>query len=129
MDECSEIFVTKMRNIYNENPKASVDLGAWLQYYAFDVIGAITFQRHFGFMEQGEDVDDMIGGIEFGLWYAGIVGLIKGLHSWLFGSKLIAIAMENIPVLRDSHPIPKFIGVSSSFPTYKVYCSSNLETR
>jgi hypothetical protein len=111
VDECSELFLNTMRNIYKENPKSSVDLGAWLQYYAFDVIGAITFQQHFGFMEQGKDIDDMIGGIETGLWYAGLVGNINGLHPWLFGSKLIATAMTHIPGLRDANPVPKFIGV------------------
>lgn len=33
VDECSDLFVAKMHKLYNEDPKGSVDLGAWLQYY------------------------------------------------------------------------------------------------
>lgn len=28
----------------------AVDLSEWLQYYAFDVVGSMTFQHRFGFM-------------------------------------------------------------------------------
>ncbi|KAF2766525.1 cytochrome P450 family protein [Teratosphaeria nubilosa] len=32
-----------------------IDLGAWLQLYAFDVIGAISFSRDFGYIDAGTD--------------------------------------------------------------------------
>ncbi|KAH9825681.1 Cytochrome-P450 [Teratosphaeria destructans] len=32
-----------------------IDLGAWLQLYAFDVIGAISFSRDFGYVDAGTD--------------------------------------------------------------------------
>ena len=51
-DERTEIFIDVMKDIEGQ----SIDLGAWLQRYGFDVIGAITFQRRFGFMEKLEDV-------------------------------------------------------------------------
>jgi hypothetical protein len=34
----------------------SADLGAWLHYLAFDVVGMITFAKKLGFLEQGKDV-------------------------------------------------------------------------
>ncbi|KAJ6005379.1 cytochrome P450 [Penicillium sp. IBT 35674x] len=40
-DECTGIFIDAMRDLEGQQ----IDLGAWLQWYAFDVIGAITFQR------------------------------------------------------------------------------------
>lgn len=39
------------------------DLSDWLQYYAFDVIGAVTFSTRIGFLEQGRDIDNAIEGI------------------------------------------------------------------
>lgn len=51
-DECTGIFLAATDNLAGE----LVDLGTWLQWYAFDVIGAITFQRRFGFMEERKDV-------------------------------------------------------------------------
>lgn len=76
-----------------------VDLGSWLQWYAFDVIGMITFNRRFGFMEEGKDVRDMIADIEAGLRYAGIAGQVEGLHHWLVGNKLLMRILESIPWL------------------------------
>lgn len=40
------------------------DLGAWLQYYAFDVIGELTFSRRLGFLDHGVDVDGIIHDLE-----------------------------------------------------------------
>ena len=44
------------------NPRPC-DFGQWLQMFAFDVIGEITFSHRLGFLEQGEDVDGIISGI------------------------------------------------------------------
>jgi cytochrome P450 len=107
MDECSVIFLKRMREL-SDPP---IDLGKWLQWYAFDVIGAITFQQRFGLMEERKDVRDMIAGIEFGLWYGSIVGQIPELHPWLLGSPLLNHILTTVPALNDVHPIPKFIAV------------------
>ena len=40
------------------------DLGKWLQMFAFDVMGEITFSRRLGFLESGEDV----GGLMESIW-------------------------------------------------------------
>lgn len=36
------------------------DLGNWLQYFAFDVMGTLTFSKRYGFLEQGRDVNGML---------------------------------------------------------------------
>lgn len=36
------------------------DLTDWLQYYAFDVMGTLTFSKRYGFLEQGRDIDGML---------------------------------------------------------------------
>jgi len=40
------------------------DLGTWLQWFAFDVMGEITFSKRFGFLESARDVD----GIAENIW-------------------------------------------------------------
>jgi hypothetical protein len=82
-DECTAIFIDSMSKYEGEE----VDLGTWLQWYAFDVIGGITFASPFGFLEKETDVKDMIKSIGFGVTYAGIVGLIPWLHPLLLGNK------------------------------------------
>ncbi|EZF52947.1 hypothetical protein H103_04034 [Trichophyton rubrum CBS 288.86] len=36
------------------------DFGQWLQMFAFDVMGELTFSHRFGFMEKGEDIDGVM---------------------------------------------------------------------
>jgi hypothetical protein len=40
-----------------------LDFGMWLQMFAFDVIGEITFSQRLGFLEKGEDIDNIMGDI------------------------------------------------------------------
>ncbi|PCG88265.1 Cytochrome P450 [Penicillium occitanis (nom. inval.)] len=79
-DECTRIFINAMLDLEGE----PVDFSKWLQWYAFDVIGSITFQRRFGFLEERRDIDNMIGKIDTGLQYVKILGqfpfLIPGLQ-------------------------------------------------
>ena len=38
------------------------DYGLWIQMFAFDVIGEITFSKRLGFLERAEDVDGIMAG-------------------------------------------------------------------
>lgn len=49
------------------------DFGKWLQFYAFDVIGELTYSKRLGFVDRGVDVDGIISSIEWMLDYASIV--------------------------------------------------------
>lgn len=39
------------------------DLTKWLQFFAFDVMGTMTFSKRYGFLEQGKDVGGMLSTI------------------------------------------------------------------
>ncbi|KAL2849954.1 cytochrome P450 [Aspergillus pseudodeflectus] len=43
--------------------QAPFDLAHWLQYFAFDVMGTLTFSKRYGFLEMGVDVGGMLGTI------------------------------------------------------------------
>lgn len=105
IDECNDLFVSKMERFSSDGQV--VDLGEWLQWYAFDTIGTITFNRQFGFMDEEKDVDDIIAGIEMGLWYASIVGQVPELHPFLIGNNRLMKLLDNIPVVRAASPVPK----------------------
>ncbi|KAJ5315081.1 cytochrome P450 [Penicillium atrosanguineum] len=100
-DECSKIFFNAMKDFEGQN----IDLGAWLQWYAFDVIGAITFQRRFGFMEKREDVLGMIAGLDDGLRYASVVSQIPRLHHWFMGNIRVATFMAAQPFVKMPDPL------------------------
>ena len=82
VDTCTDIFIAKMRQHAGE----AVNLSEWLQYYAFDVVGSMTFQHRFGFMAQEKDVDGMMAGIWSILVYAGIVGQVPELNRFMLGN-------------------------------------------
>jgi hypothetical protein len=59
------------------SPKSPVfDLGAYLHYFAFDVLGEVAFSRSFGFLAEGKDIDNAIKTIDNSQAYNGIVGQI-----------------------------------------------------
>ena len=47
---CSTLFMEKLVKLAAE--KTPVDLGAWLQYYALDVVGGFSFAKKLGFLEK-----------------------------------------------------------------------------
>lgn len=65
-----ESFVNKTIEVMTEQldkrfveSQATFDLADWLQYFAFDVMGTLTFSKRYGFLEQGRDVNDMLSTI------------------------------------------------------------------
>lgn len=106
-DECTDIFLDSMRKLEGQ----VVDLGDWLQWYAFDVIGAITFQRRFGFMEKQEDVLEMIGSIDTSLRYAALAGQVPTVHKWLMGNKYVAKFLAAQPFVKIPDPLRTIVKV------------------
>lgn len=66
-----------------EGPEGVVNLPLWLQYYAFDVIGELTYSARYGFLERGEDVD---GIIEYLNKYMKYLSVVSRHVSWCNGS-------------------------------------------
>ena len=108
VDECSAIFLSTMEDAARNNDV--VDLSVWLQWYAFDAIGNITFQRKFGFMERKEDVDEMIEGIDLGLQYVKVIGQFPNLHPYIMGNRFWMFFLKRFANLKDT--LSKFMVVS-----------------
>ena len=62
----------------------TIDMQHWLQCYAFDVIGEITFSNRFGFLDMGEDNDGVFNAIDDKLAYGTLAGVFPWVHAWLF---------------------------------------------
>ena len=56
--------------------KEICDLGNWMHFYSFDVLGEVAFSKNFGFLEAGIDVDHAIKTIDDSQRYSGIVAQI-----------------------------------------------------
>lgn len=59
------------------------DLFTWMQFYAFDVIGEITFGRSFGLIEAGYDKDGLLHAAHMGsIGYGSMAALVPEVHPW-----------------------------------------------
>ena len=59
VDETTSLFLERSRTAFADKG-AICDFAQWLQFYAFDVIGDITYSKRHGFVERVEDVDGMV---------------------------------------------------------------------
>ncbi|KAF2205452.1 pisatin demethylase [Delitschia confertaspora ATCC 74209] len=63
VDSTISVFFNQLETRYIKTG-AVCDLGTWLQWFAFDFMGEITFSKRLGFLEGAEDV----GGITENIW-------------------------------------------------------------
>lgn len=77
VDSTSTEFLKQLKVRFADRPgdDGICDFGAWLQFYAFDVIGELTFSKRLGFVEKGADVDNIIRDLESFLDYVSWVSL------------------------------------------------------
>lgn len=75
VDSTTSAFLRQLKNRFADKagPDGVCDFGKWLQFYAFDVIGELTYSKRLGFVDQGIDVDSIIGNLEWMLDYVSIV--------------------------------------------------------
>jgi cytochrome P450 len=78
IDDTIEFLVTRL-----DQSGGKVDLGDWLHFFAFDVLGEVAFSRKFGFLDEGIDVEHAIRTIDDSQWYNGIVGQVPELDHLL----------------------------------------------
>lgn len=72
VDSTMDVFFQQIDKLFVETGNVC-DFGVWLQRFAFDVMGELTFSKRMGFLERDED----IGGIMQAIWnhfeYASVV--------------------------------------------------------
>ena len=62
VDSTIAMFLSRLDEKYAETGKV-LNLGLWLQFFAFDVIGELTFSKRLGFLANGSDVENIIHSI------------------------------------------------------------------
>ena len=81
VDSTTRAFLRQLSERHADRPGQDgvCDFGAWLQYYAFDVIGELSFSRRLGFVDRGIDVDGIIANLE---WMLGYAAVVSGVPAW-----------------------------------------------
>lgn len=82
VNDCNALFCQKLRRFATTGE--AINLTHWLQCYAFDAVGCITFSKRFGFLDAGEDIGGMIASNSQLLLYSTTVGLYPSLHNYLY---------------------------------------------
>ncbi|KAK5121408.1 hypothetical protein LTR85_005240 [Meristemomyces frigidus] len=77
VDDAVKVFLDNMA----ERQGRVIDMGNWVQLFAFDVIGEITFSKRFGFMDAAQD-DGSFEQINGALKSAAWIGQVPGLY-WI----------------------------------------------
>ncbi|KAH7014099.1 cytochrome P450 [Microdochium trichocladiopsis] len=83
---CGDLLTQRLDELIGQSPHragAVLNLGHWLQCYAFDVISSITYGRRWGFLDAGEDVDGLMAALDSRNYYAFVVGIYASLHPYL----------------------------------------------
>ncbi|KAI9841181.1 MAG: hypothetical protein M1837_000969 [Sclerophora amabilis] len=104
VNNCVDLFISQVEEISESGSKA-IDISAWLQYFAFDVLGEINFSRQLGFLKSGSDVENMIAAIDMVLQYVSVIGQVPKLHYFLLGNPLLP---KLVPGFEDANQILGF---------------------
>ncbi|KAL5333961.1 cytochrome P450 [Aspergillus crustosus] len=59
IDKTLEVMSAQLERRFADTREV-FDLANWLQFFAFDVMGTLTFSKRYGFLEKGEDVGGML---------------------------------------------------------------------
>jgi cytochrome P450 len=96
IDDSIELLVSKL-----DQSGGKVDLGDWLHFFAFDVLGEVAFSRKFGFLDHGIDIGKAIQTIDNSQRYNGIVGQVPELDYLLRNNPL----WKFIPALNTKNAV------------------------
>lgn len=106
VDSTTDAFIEQTTKRYSETGK-SCNFSRWLQFFAFDVIGDLTWSKRIGFVERDEDVDGIVKFIGDFLSYAGPVGQMPFLD--LLGEKNpIKLQLQRWGINNTVFPVTKF---------------------
>ncbi|KAH7553332.1 hypothetical protein BM1_08305 [Bipolaris maydis] len=83
VDECTSILEKRLNEFASSG--TSIDISHWLQCYAFDVLGKMTFGRRFGFLDSGEVIQGIMSSLsEYLVYCANSKNLSGLLHAGRF---------------------------------------------
>ncbi|KAL7952201.1 cytochrome P450 CYP4/CYP19/CYP26 subfamily protein [Trichoderma compactum] len=66
-----------------------LDFGKWVQYFAFDVMGTMSFSKRYGFLDQGRDDEGMLDAIFNYMKTAAPMTQIPWLDPWFYKNKIV----------------------------------------
>jgi cytochrome P450 len=90
VEDILELFLDKTELLY-ATPGKACNFSRWLQYYAFDVIGQITYSRRHGFIDDDTDIDGIVQNLGSIFNYVAPVGQMPWLDLILLKNPIILL--------------------------------------
>lgn len=87
IEDLVNLMVSKL-DVYANQPGHVCNLGDWLHFLPFDVIGEVAFGHKYGFLDSGTDWCNVIQFIDDVQWYNGIVGQVPFVHPFLLNNPI-----------------------------------------
>ncbi|KKA18016.1 Uncharacterized protein T310_8041 [Rasamsonia emersonii CBS 393.64] len=112
IDETLDKFVNKLaaKFVDGANAGKTCPIDEWLGYFAWDVTANVSFGRHYGFIDQEKDVDNLIGDSTKGLLYFAPVSQMPWIDHLL----------DKNPIVRIG-PKPLLTGITYAFRVVTEY--------
>ncbi|RDL36969.1 Cytochrome P450 [Venustampulla echinocandica] len=106
VDSTTDLFLSQTEKLYVETGK-SCDFSRWLQFYAFDVIGEMTYSKRHGFVEENEDIEGIVKYLGKIFDYAAPIGQIPFLDRLLLKNPLYLLAAQ-YGLIDATFPVARF---------------------
>ncbi|KAK3394933.1 cytochrome P450-like protein [Podospora didyma] len=106
VDNTTKLFLKQTERFYIDTPEPC-DFTRWLQFYAFDVIGEITYSKRHGFIEKNEDIDGIVAYLTWLFLYVAPIGQIPILDR-LFLKNPIYLKLSQWGFIDSTFPVARF---------------------
>ncbi|CAG8983309.1 hypothetical protein HYALB_00007437 [Hymenoscyphus albidus] len=106
VDSTTELFLSQTEKIFAKTSEAC-NFSQWLQFYAFDVIGEITYSKRHGFVEENRDIDGIIKYLAGLFDYVAPIGQIPMLDKLFLKNPLYLLAAKH-GLIDATFPVAKF---------------------
>lgn len=125
VDETTELFLDQTQALFVSR-SAVCDFAQWLQFYAFDVIGNITYSKRHGFVERGEDVDGMVRYLGKLFSYIGPVSLYRTRATYVCLTCTMCRLVKSPSSTCSCSRIPSYVSLTSMVSCPSPFQSSPL---
>ena len=106
VDSTTDAFIEQTQKRYSD-PGKVCNFSQWLQFFAFDVIGELTWSKRIGFVDRDQDVDGIVKFIADFLSYAGPVGQMP-LLDLIWEKNPLKLQLQKWGINNTVFPVTKF---------------------
>ncbi|KAG9231200.1 cytochrome P450 [Amylocarpus encephaloides] len=106
VDSTTELFLSQTEKIYAQTGDVC-NFSRWLQFYAFDVIGEMTYSKRHGFVEENRDIDGIVQYLGKLFDYVAPIGQIPWLDLFFLKNPLYLMASQ-YGLIDSTFPVAKF---------------------